>query len=334
MTFTSTSTNFDGNNPLKVGIVGTGFAASKRAEALQEDDRATLIAVNGHHSESTQEFCDRYGSQGISSWEELVQQPELDLVMICTVNRDHGAIAQAALEAGKHVVIEYPLALNPSQAEELINLAKKHNKLLHVEHIELLGGLHNSMRESLSEIGNVFYARYVTIVPQHPAPAKWTYHHDLFGFPFSAALSRIHRFTDLFGKVASVSCQTRFWDTSNGYYSACLCNAQLRFHSGLIADVTYGKGETFWSGDRTFELHGDRGTAIFAGEQGTLMRGENHTPIEVAPRRGLFTQDTTLVLDHLTEGKPLYVSPEASLYALRVADATRQSAESGKVVDL
>jgi biliverdin reductase len=320
--------------PLHVGLVGTGYAAKLRAETLQSEVRSHLVAVAGHAPEKTQEFAQNYQALALDSWQELVERPDLDLVIICTINRDHGAIARAALEAGKHVVVEYPLALEPTAAEALIALAQKREKLLHVEHIELLGGVHQALRQSLPQIGIACYARYSTLNPQHPAPRKWTYNQALFGFPFSAALSRLHRLTDLFGTVASVSCQARFWQDDPEFYSACLCTAQLGFSSGLIAEAVYGKGTTFWQAERKFEVHGEQGTLIFDGEQGKLVRGETTTPIEVGSRRGLFAKDTQMVLDYLLEGTPLYVTPEESLYTLKVADAARQSAATGQTVYL
>lgn len=315
---------------MKVGLVGTGYAAKRRAEALQGDQRAQLFAVSGHTPEATAAFCQTYSVSSFEDWEQLVQSPQIDLVIIATVNKNHGVIARAALEAGKHVVVEYPLSLNLTEAEEIIHLAEKSGKLLHVEHIELLGGLHQAIRQFLPKIGNVFFARYTTIHRERPAPRRWTYNHDLYGFPFMAALSRIHRFTDLFGNVASVSCESRFWEIpETNYYRACLCHAQLRFQNGVIGSITYGKGDTFCRSVRTFELLGDKGTLIFEGEGGMLVRGEEKTPIEVASRRGLFAKDTTMVLDHLLEGKPLYVSPHGSYYALKVADAARQSGKGG-----
>src|ERR687886_46707 len=319
--------------PIRAGIVGTGYAAQRRAEALQADERSHLVAVCGHTPENTQEFAKNFNASVVDSWTELVLHPEVDLVVICTINLDHGMVARAALNAGKHVVVEYPLSLDPKEAESLIALAEAKGKLLHVEHIELLGGLHQALRQWLPQIGNPFYARYVTIKPDRPAPKRWTYHPELYGFPLSAALSRIQRFTDLFGKVASVSCQSRFWYAAE-YFTACLCTAQLCFASELIAEVTYGKGETFWHTIRNFEVHGEQGTLLFEGDRGMLIRGEEKTPIEVAGRRGLFAKDTGMVLDYLIEGKPLYVSSTASGYALKVADAARQSAEMGEAIIL
>jgi biliverdin reductase len=311
--------------------VGTGFAAKLRAETLQTDSRSRLVAVSGRTPERTQEFAQTHDTEALDSWRQLVTHPDVDLVVICTINRDHGPVALAALEAGKHVVVEYPLALDITQARDAIALAQSQDKLLHVEHIELLGGLHQALRQSLPKIGNPFYARYITINPQRPVPKRWTYHPDLFGFPLSGALSRLSRFTDLFGKVATVSCQTRYWQASD-YYSACLCTAQLRFTNGIIAEITYGKGDAFWQSLRNFEVHGDEGTLLFEKDEGKLIRGEQEMPVDVAGRRGLFVKDTQMVLDYLTQGTPLYVSLEQSLYALKVAQGARQSAETGKTV--
>jgi len=320
--------------PICIGIVGTGYAANRRAEAIQADDRARLITAAGHSSPKTAQFCKTYAVDAAESWQHLVEDPRIDLAIVATINRDRPAIVRSALEAGKHVVVEYPLALNPTDAQDLVRLAKVRGKLLHVEHIEILGGLHQTMRRSLPDIGTVSYARYVTLAPKRPFARSWKYHREMFGFPLSAALSRIHRLTDLFGEVESVACQYRVWDERDGYFTACLCDAQLRFASGFIADVVYGKGDRFWKAERTFELHGERGTLVFEGQQGKLVRGTEVTPLEVARRRGLFAKDTACVLDYLTEGQPLYISPASGCYALQVADAARRSAELGQTVRL
>lgn len=325
---------------VRVGLVGTGYAAKLRAETLQADPRAVLVAVVGHTPEKTEAFAQAHQTEAVASWQQLLERSDLDLVMISTINRDHGEIARSALEAGIHVVVEYPLCLDPKEGEALIALAQVQDKLLHVEHIELLGGLHQALRSALPAIGTEFYARYSTINPQHPAPQRWTYQPDLFGFPLSGALSRLHRLTDLFGAVAKVSCQTQFWDHrrslgirgNSEFYTACLCTAQLSFTSGLLAEVTYGKGEMFWQNERKFEVYGEQGGLIFDGDRGVLLQAEATTPIEVGSRRGLFAKDTSMVLDYLFSGTPLYVTTDASLYALKVADAARRAAETGETV--
>lgn len=334
MTQTNIYTPFSLNVPIRVGIVGTGYAAKVRAETLKADRRSLLLTVAGHTPEKTETFGQTFEVQTTTSWQQLVEREDLDLVIIATINRDHGAIARAALENDKHVIVEYPLSLDPVEAKLLISVAKEKNKLLHVEHIELLGGLHNAIKQSLPEIGQVFYARYVTINFKQPAPRKWTYQPSVFGFPFVGALSRLHRFTDLFGLVDTVNCQSQFWSTETDFYKGCLCTAQLRFSNGVIGEVVYGKGETFWQSENIFMLYGEHGKLIFTPQQGQLLREGKTQTIEVEVRRGLFVQDTKMVIENLLEGTPLYVTPEASLYSLKVAEATRKSAEMSKTINV
>ncbi|OUC14247.1 MAG: glycosyl transferase family 2 [Alkalinema sp. CACIAM 70d] len=323
--------------PIGVGLIGTGYAAKVRAEVINAEPRAQLIGVAGHTRDKLEVFAKTHQTQAFDTWQGVVNSSAVDLVIISNLNADHAAIARAALFAGKHVVVEYPLALDVSEAESLIALAENQKRLLHVEHIELMGGVHQALLENLPKIGNPFYARYATVNPQRPAPQKWTFNHQLFGFPLTGALSRLHRFTHAFGKVASVSCRVNYQHTDGtdpAYYSSCLCSAQLQFQQGLVLDVIYGKGEALWQTERKLEVHGSQGGLIFDGDDGIWVNAQGSHHLTVGARRGLFAKDTTAVLDHLFEGKPLYVTVQESLYTLKVAEAARRSAETGQVIEI
>jgi biliverdin reductase len=323
--------------PIGIGLVGTGYAAKVRAESINAEPRATLVGIAGNTPEKIQNFAQTHQTQAFTSWQTLINHNDIQLVIIANHNSAHAEIARAALFSGKHVVVEYPLALEVSTAESLLALAQNKQRLLHVEHIELLGGVHQALLANLPKIGTPFYARYATITPQNPAPVKWTYNHDLFGFPLMGALSRLNRFAHAFGPVAQVSCQTSYLDAPDrpaGYYAACLCAAQLKFHSGLIADVIYGKGEAVWQAERKLEVQGDRGAIIFNGEQGRLITAQGEQTIDTTGRRGLFARDTAAVLDHILENKPLYTHITDSIDTMKMAEAARKAAETGQLVQL
>jgi biliverdin reductase len=321
--------------PIRVGLVGTGFAAKIRAQTLQAEPRTQLIAVSGRDPERTGAFAEAFAVQAIADWQTLVSREDIDLIVVCTVNSEHSAIVRGAIMAGKHTIVEYPLTLDPDDGAEIIALAAEKGVLLHVEHIELLGGLHQTMREWLGAIGEVYHARYTTIVTQRPSPRKWTFHRSEFGFPLTGALSRLHRFSDLFGAVKSINCQNQYWGGEGEYYGTCLCTAQLRFeNSNAIGEVVYGKGEGLWENARKFEVHGANGALIFNGDEGVLIQADKSTPIDLGSRKGLFVRDTEFVLDALLDGKPNYVTPIESLATLRVAAAARVSAETGETAML
>ena len=136
--------------------------------------------------------------------------------------------------------------------------------------------------------------------------------------------------------MQTVNGQSRFWyeppEEQSDYYKACLCTAQLQFQNGVVAEAVYGKGEAFWQSENTFTLYGEKGMLIFTPQQGQLIQGETSQTIEVESRRGLFAKDTQIVLEHLLHHTPLYVTASESAYTLKVSDAVRQSAQTGKVV--
>ena len=317
---------------IRVGLVGTGYAARVRAEAFSSDGRSQLLAVAGHSHTAT--FAAAHGIQAVGHWQYLLNDPAIDLVVVANVSALHGEIVAAALNAGKHVVVEYPVSLDIEQAERLVKLADSKGLLLHVEHIELLGGLHLAMRQSLPRVGVASYVSYRTINPQRPAPIKWTYQLALFGFPFCGALSRVHRLTNLFGRVARVDCCTRMLhnETDTAYFKSILSSGRLLFESGVVAELTYGKGEDLWTYHREVEVQGSLGALSFAGGEGSLTTADGRQDIPVAPRRGLFVKDTAMVLDYLTQGNPLYVSAAESVYALTVGDALRRASVSGQTI--
>ncbi|MEM7795103.1 MAG: Gfo/Idh/MocA family oxidoreductase [Cyanobacteria bacterium P01_C01_bin.118] len=312
-------------------VIGTGFAAAKRVESLQEIPQTHMSTVVSRSLERSQHFGLQHQIPACTItdlWRDL----DINLVFICTVNSDHGHLVQQALENNKHVVVEYPLALDIKQATDLIRLARQRQRLLHVEHIELIGGLHLAMQQHLTAIGTPHYVRYRTLAPKHPAPKKWSYRSELLGFPLMAALSRIQRLTDLFGPVDYVTCDGGIEQDATDYFRSCLYSAQLRFCNGTLAELTYGKGEGLWRRSRYIEARGDQGCLVFDGNRGTLITAAGEQSILAAPRQGLFQKDTQWVVEHLLTSKRLYVQPEESLYSLQVAAALQRALELGKRV--
>ncbi len=316
------------------GLIGTGYAATRRAEFLAQEPRGRLVAVAGHTWEKVQQLTSTYPAVACTDWQGVIEHPEVDVVIIATVNALHGEIATEALQAGKGVLVEYPLSLDYAQARYLVNFAQQRGLFLHIEHIELLSPIHQVLREFLPQLGQVHTGRSVNLVAQSPAPQKWTYHPDLFGFPFIAGLARVSRLLDLLGTVEKVFCGYQMQGLNNGYYRSCHGSAQLFFTQGTLVELTYGKGEHIWENQRYFSLHGTQGGIIFNGDQGEWLTPNQKQPLPLASRQGLFHQDMENVLNHLTQGIPLYTTAANSLEALRVATALRVSAQSGQPVTL
>ena len=110
----------------KVGIIGAGWIAHKMAQALAPLKEAQVYAIASRSIEKAQEFAQQYAiPQAYGSYEELVDDPEVDLVYIATPHSHHYPHTRLALEHGKHVLVEKAFTANLREAEQLIALAQE-----------------------------------------------------------------------------------------------------------------------------------------------------------------------------------------------------------------
>jgi predicted dehydrogenase len=108
---------------LKAGIAGTGFIGRVHARSARLAG-AQLAGVAASSPQSARAAAAELGAdRAFDSAEELVRDPEIDVVHICTPNNLHLPLAEAALEAGKHVICEKPLALDAAGAQRLVDVA-------------------------------------------------------------------------------------------------------------------------------------------------------------------------------------------------------------------
>ena len=113
----------------KVGVVGTGFMGRTHLEALRRLGSVEIQVVADKALENAQQLAAAFGvDRATADYREILNDPAIDAVHVCTPNAMHFPIAEAALRAGKHVLCEKPLATSSSEARKLVSLAKE-NKL-------------------------------------------------------------------------------------------------------------------------------------------------------------------------------------------------------------
>jgi predicted dehydrogenase len=109
---------------LRWGLLGTGWIAERFIRSLQRHTRQRLLAVGSRDADRSAAFAAHHGlPRAYGSYEELVVDPDIDVVYIATPHTAHHPGATLALEAGKHILVEKPLALNAAQAGEIAQLA-------------------------------------------------------------------------------------------------------------------------------------------------------------------------------------------------------------------
>ncbi|MFC8448309.1 Gfo/Idh/MocA family protein [Kitasatospora sp. NPDC057223] len=117
--------------PVRWGILATGAIAHSFADDLALLPDARLTAVASRTEESARRFADRHGiPRAYGGWEQLAQDPEVDVVYVATPHAQHHAAAALLLAAGKPVLCEKPLTLNLAEAQRLVGLARERGVFL------------------------------------------------------------------------------------------------------------------------------------------------------------------------------------------------------------
>ncbi|MFN9720740.1 MAG: Gfo/Idh/MocA family protein [Planctomycetota bacterium] len=112
------------------GIVGTGMIAHFHAQAIQAMNDGTVTACFNQNPEKAAAFANEYGCRAYATLEELLADPEISVVTICTPSGAHRDPAIAAAKAGKHVVVEKPLEITLERCDDIIReCARNHVKL-------------------------------------------------------------------------------------------------------------------------------------------------------------------------------------------------------------
>jgi predicted dehydrogenase len=108
---------------IKTAIFGTGFMGRVHLEAVRRVESVEAAAIAGRNEEAARRLGDAFSVRSTTDFHDVLRDPAIDAVHICTPNAQHFSMAKEALQAGKHVICEKPLTTTAAEAEELVSLA-------------------------------------------------------------------------------------------------------------------------------------------------------------------------------------------------------------------
>ena len=115
---------------LRAGIIGGGFIGAQHVEAVRRLGYVDVVAMAGSTLGSAQAGAAAlHIERAYASYAELLADPNIDVIHTCTPNVLHYQINRAALEAGKHVISEKPLAMNSDETASLVEIARQSRRL-------------------------------------------------------------------------------------------------------------------------------------------------------------------------------------------------------------
>ena len=118
---------------LRFGLIGAGQIAWPSAKSINSHPGATVAAAQDLNPERLQKLCEANAIKAAyAASEELLADPDIDAVYIAVPNKFHAPLAKAALEAGKHVILEKPFAFNHNEAVEVVEAAEKAGRVFTV----------------------------------------------------------------------------------------------------------------------------------------------------------------------------------------------------------
>jgi len=143
-----------------IGIVGFGYWGPILARAVADADDANIEMI-GDFSDGARERAGRRhpSARLVADWRDIISDPAVDAVMVATPVNTHFEIALAALRAGKHVLVEKPMAETPAKAARLVEEATRRGVVLMVDHTFVYTGSVRKIRDLITsgQLGDVYY---------------------------------------------------------------------------------------------------------------------------------------------------------------------------------
>ena len=209
-------------NRLNVGLIGAGHFGRFHALKLAAAKQARLIGLHDPDAARAQAVAREAGTQPLALQELLAAA---DAVVIAAPAEFHFELAAQALEAGKHVLVEKPIAATLEQAADLAALARRHNLVLQVGHLERFSAAHGAVTKRM---GKPLYIEAVRIAPFKPRGTDVSVILDLMIHDLDLILALIDAPIDHVDAVgAAVSSELED-----------IANARIRFANGAVATIT------------------------------------------------------------------------------------------------
>ena len=255
---------------LGVGIVGCGNIAGAYAEDIARQPHLRLVGVTDLDRARAEAFAQRHGVSAVDHLEALLATPDVDVVANLTAHRAHVPVTRAALEAGKHVFSEKPMAMTAAEARALVDLAEDRGVRLGAAPIVVMGELVQTARRWIDDgrLGEVRLAfadvNWGRIETWHPDPAGF---YEV-GPLYDVGIYPITLLTGLFGPVTRVIADAhhllRERRTTDGRAFEAVAPdyvvASLEHASGPVTRLTVDFYVPDPARQRGVEIHGDAGS--------------------------------------------------------------------------
>jgi len=322
---------------LRVGVLGSGFAARElHLPVLSSLSGVEVSAIFGIPYEDALMLARRFKIPKVTDdWRSVVHDSSIDVVLVATPTYTHRAIAEEAIKAGKHVMLEKPIALTVKDGEELVKAYEAGGVKLMVAHCLRFWPEYVRARE-LMMAGRVGEPRVARAYRLSSHPGRWFRFQELSGGV--AVDMSIHDLDYLRWTLGEVK---RVYAVGGTYSSDSATSidhfmATLEFENGAVAYV-----EGSWAMPRNFpfttylEIAGTKGLLTVDNQStSTIEAYIDNSYYRYGPiYRNAYYLEWVAFLDWLNKGVKPPIEPSDAVEALRLALAINKSITEGRVVN-
>lgn len=332
---------------MRVALVGCGNIADRYARDIVAAPRLELAGATDVAAERAAALVGEFGGTQFASLDELLADDRVDVVVNLTAPQAHATVTAAALEAGKHVHSEKPLALRYDDARELVALAARRGVRLSSAPATLLGEAQQTMWKLVREgaIGRVRVAyaeaNWGQIESWHPTPQGLL----SVGPLVDVGVYPLAILTAMFGPARSVTAYGTVLEpdrvTTSGepfrLETADFVVAVLELADGVVVRLT----ASFYVGpskQRGLELHGDAGKlylpdwAAFDARLERAHEGDTYEPVPPVrdPHAGIdWSRALVDLAESIEAGRPHRASAEQAAHIVEILGAIDESLRAG-----
>lgn len=339
-------------DPVRIGIIGAGFIAAYHLDGLHSAGGADLRMIAGRTLQKTAALAARYGIAATTTdWRELLARDDIDAVVITTPDDTHLEIAVAAARAGKHILLQKPMARSSEECRSIIAAATQAKVHLQVSfmhrHFEEVVMARQWLADGV--VGQPYMVRLRNATPG-PDWGHWFYSRARVGggVVMQLGIHGIDLLRHLLGDITRLSASTALLRTERKLADGSLVHPDNEDHAlatyhlanGALASHEMSMSEVQGCDRFTLEVYGEAGTIWLRSGRGPLAlyaparNGVDGWQVPALPRRAPGARQHALFLDILRGRVAADPTAQDGLASVLVAEAIYRASGSRHEVAL
>ncbi|TXK84417.1 Gfo/Idh/MocA family protein [Paenibacillus sp. N3.4] len=304
-------------NKMKIGVIGAGSISDLHFQSYSKQDNADLFAVCDMNQQRAEKKAHQYAIKHVyTDYRELLANPDLDAVSICTWNDSHAEISIAALRAGKHVLVEKPLCKTVEEANRIADAVRETGNILQVGFVRRYDTNAQLVKRFIEngDLGELYYAK-ASCIRRLGNPGGWFADTERSGGGplIDIGVHVIDLCWYLMGRPKPVSVSGHTYNKLGNRSNV----RNLSFYQAADYDASLNSVEDMANALIRFE----NGASLFVDVSFTLHAKQDETSVKLYGDKGGFELEPELVFVTEMNDTILNVSPQTDSKSLNVAEA-------------